>query len=215
MKGFLTKKISRDALEALLREHRSGEYTLDLGCGLGMYRELFPNRVGFDIAPGPAVDVVGDAHALPFPDGTFDRILCTEVLEHLHTPHTAIAEMQRVLKPGGTLILTTPFVFPLHDAPHDYYRYTKYGLKHLFRDWDIIELRPNLSSQKSLAVLLQRVGYQTTLRANALGKFLVFVAARILNALPSLMVEEYGDIKRSAKEKDIFAGGHFLVAKKK
>src|SRR5262249_32402332 len=71
---------------------------------------------------------------LPFADATFERVLCVEVLEHLHDPALAVAEMRRVLAPGGLLLLTTRFAYPLHDEPHDYFRYTVHGLRHLFRD---------------------------------------------------------------------------------
>ena len=130
--GF-TNKMTRERLARFVARCASDAKTLDIGCGGAPYAKYFPNRVGFDHAAGPDVDVVGDAHHLPFQDGEFERILCTEVLEHLLDPAKAIAEMRRVLQPGGMLILTTGFVFPLHDAPHDYWRFTRYGLEHLFR----------------------------------------------------------------------------------
>ena len=73
----------------------------------------------------------------------------------------AIAEMKRVLKPGGKLLLTTRFVFPLHDVPNDYFRFTKYGLQHLLKDgWEIIELEDETSTKDTIAALLQRIGFR-------------------------------------------------------
>ena len=112
--------------------------------------------------------VIGDAQALGIADASFPVILCTEVLEHLPEPQRAIDEMYRVLAPGGTLLLTTRFLFPIHDAPHDYFRFTKYGLRHLLRRFEILELREETDAVGTIAVLLQRLGMQAqTLRAGA------------------------------------------------
>jgi len=119
LKDFLTSKITRNNLGKFVSNNSSNGLTLDLGCGNVYYKKYFPNRIGFDIKSGPGIDVVGDAHHLPFENEKFDVILCTEVLEHLHSPEIAISEMERVLKKGGKLILTTRFIYPLHDIPHD------------------------------------------------------------------------------------------------
>src|SRR4030095_5709220 len=99
-----------------------------------------------------------DAQALGLADAVFDVVLCTEVLEHLPEPQRALDEMFRVLKPSGTLLLTTRFLFPIHDAPHDYFRFTKYGLRYLLRRFEILEVREETDSVGTLAVLLQRLG---------------------------------------------------------
>jgi len=98
IKDFLTKKITRTNLEKFIKKESSDKLTLDLGCANSPYSRYFKNRVGVDIEPGQGVNVTADAHQLPFEDEKFDVILCTEVLEHLHTPHVAISEMNRVLK---------------------------------------------------------------------------------------------------------------------
>jgi SAM-dependent methyltransferase len=114
---------------------------------------IFPNRTTVDIDPARKPDVVADAHALPFPDASFELVLCTEVLEHLVNPPQAIAEMYRVLTPGGTLILTTRFVYPLHDAPHDYFRFTRFGLEKLLEHWSDVSITPELSTMATLGCL--------------------------------------------------------------
>jgi SAM-dependent methyltransferase len=85
-------------------------------------------------------DVLADAHSLPFPEGSFDGILLLEVLEHLRHPAQVVAEASRCLKGGGILAASTPFLYPLHDEPHDFCRLSKYGLEKLFPDsaWDRI-----------------------------------------------------------------------------
>jgi 2-polyprenyl-3-methyl-5-hydroxy-6-metoxy-1,4-benzoquinol methylase len=124
----LHKKITREKKSAFLAKQGSDGKTLDIGSGDKYYAKFFPNLTSVDIDPLRKPDVVASVYQLPFKDGEFDNILCTEVLEHLAEPAAAILEMERVLKPGGKLILTTCFIFPIHDAPGDYFRYTKYGL---------------------------------------------------------------------------------------
>jgi len=211
----LTGKITRERLKSFIVDHANERYTLDIGCANSPYSKYFKNRKGFDIAEGPGVDMVGDAHSLPFKDGEFEQILCTEVLEHLHTPEVAIGEMMRVLKPGGTLLLTTRFIFPIHDAPHDYYRYTKYGLRHLFREWDIVELKEEVTTLETIGVLLQRIGFQTRLRMNFVSKVGIFMFAKVLSMCDWLITKEFGDIKKSKEERGIMTSGYYVVAQKK
>ena len=213
IKDFLTSKITRNKLGSFISGHSSDKLTLDLGCSGSPYSKYFKNRVGFDIKKGEGVDVVGDAHKLPFEDNKFEIILCTEVLEHLHSPDIAISEMRRVLKKDGILILTTRFIFPIHDAPHDYYRYTKYGLKYLFKDWNILELNEEVRTMETFSVLLQRIGYQTKLKANTFVKILVFLFAKLVALTSFLIVKEYGDIKKTTTEKNILTSGYYLVCK--
>ena len=66
------------------------------------------------------------ARRIPFPDGHFDALLCTEVLEHAVAPEALIAEMHRVLRPGGSLVLTVPFAARVHHIPYDFHRFTRY-----------------------------------------------------------------------------------------
>ena len=78
--------------------------------------------------------VVGDAHQLPFSDESFQAVLMEEVLEHCSQPWKAIEEAHRFLVPNGLLLLTTRFLFPIHGAPEDFFRFTFYGIEHLLRD---------------------------------------------------------------------------------
>jgi SAM-dependent methyltransferase len=110
---------------------------LDVGCGKRpyalIYDSLVEQSVGTEVAFSPhgtlAADVINYAENLPFSDQSFDTILCTEVLEHTRRPQQVLQEFARVLKPGGYLLLTVPFMYPVHEAPHDYWRFTNYGLQ--------------------------------------------------------------------------------------
>jgi SAM-dependent methyltransferase len=77
--------------------------------------------------------IVGDACALPLADGAADLILCTEVVEHVFDEHALYRELRRVVRPGGSLVLSSPFVHGLHESPHDYRRPTSAGLVHGLR----------------------------------------------------------------------------------
>jgi SAM-dependent methyltransferase len=110
---------------------------LDLGCGNRRYERLFVHAryVGYDVdTQGARPDVCGHAAALPFRDASFDAALCTQVLEHVTSPADMLLELRRVLAPGGVLILTAPQHWRLHEEPHDYWRFTKYGLQRLLDD---------------------------------------------------------------------------------
>ena len=87
--------------------------------------------VNLDLFPLPGVDVAADAESLPFPGNLFQRVECDAVLEHVRRPEQVMAEIARVLAPGGYLHLVTPFCHPFHEYPKDYRRYTLDGLKEL------------------------------------------------------------------------------------
>ncbi|MGH2920631.1 MAG: class I SAM-dependent methyltransferase, partial [Gaiellaceae bacterium] len=81
---------------------------------------------------------------VPLPDHDADTLLMTSVLEHLEQPERGVAEAFRLLKPGGHLILTAPFIWPIHEAPRDFFRYSPYGLRHLLEEagFEVLEVQP-------------------------------------------------------------------------
>jgi SAM-dependent methyltransferase len=87
--------------------------------------------INLDLVAVPGVDVVADAHLLPFRDEVFQRIECDAVLEHVRSPERVMDEMRRVLAHGGYLHLVTPFCHPFHEYPRDYRRFTPDGLREL------------------------------------------------------------------------------------
>jgi SAM-dependent methyltransferase len=87
-------------------------------------------------------DIIGDSLNIPIKTGMVDILLSTQVIEHATRPLDMIQECHRILKPGGFLILTGPLYWPLHEEPHDYHRFTKYGFENLLRQagfahWEI------------------------------------------------------------------------------
>ncbi len=138
---------------------------LDVGCGSQPYRSrvLSPRTavsayIGLDI-PSPLYsghDVAWDGIALPIRGDGVDHVLATEVLEHCPAPAVVIAEIHRVLRPGGHLFFTVPFLWPLHDVPHDEYRYTPFALERLLRDAGFVDIaiRPLGGWDASLAQMI-------------------------------------------------------------
>ncbi|MCC6177168.1 MAG: class I SAM-dependent methyltransferase [Chloroflexi bacterium] len=163
-KVALSKRLSRHGIDTFLRRELRGVQgvVLDLGAGLRPFASLLPGRViALDHRPRPDVDAIGDAHHLPFGDESFDAIVCTEVFEHLLDPPAAAREIVRVLKPGGRLILTTRFCFPLHDRPADYWRFTPYTLTRLFAPLDPAVV-PQHTAYQTLLVLVVRLVMEPT-----------------------------------------------------
>ncbi len=113
---------------------------LDYGCGGQPYRQLFEGRVekyiGADVAA--AAGIILDIeflpnHQLPLPDASVDTILANQTLEHVPDPSFYLGECRRLLRRGGTLILTAPMQWRHHEVPFDYLRFTRYGLTELLR----------------------------------------------------------------------------------
>ena len=119
-----------------------GSKVLDVGSGLQPYKPLFSHAsyVGIDVESSgrkeheKVADIFFDGTHIPVEDGTFDAVLCTEVLEHAVDPQALMAEMARVLRPGGKLCITVPFIWGLHELPYDFRRFTPNGLAKLVED---------------------------------------------------------------------------------
>jgi SAM-dependent methyltransferase len=114
---------------------------LDIGAGSQKYRPIVENLLikytSCDLPGSPnekSQDFLCDASKLPFKSNSYEFCLHIQVLEHLYLPQISIDEVMRVLKPGGKLLLSTNFLYPIHGEPHDYYRFTKYGLEDLIKN---------------------------------------------------------------------------------
>jgi SAM-dependent methyltransferase len=136
-------------LAPLIRETARGKF-IDLGCGTAPFWPVVIEQVasydGFDLWPrSDKVTLVGDLQRLEMVrDNSYDSAICIEVLEHLPEPMLAIASIQRILKPGGVVVISVPHLSRLHDLPHDYYRFTEYGLRYLLGQGglEVVKLQP-------------------------------------------------------------------------
>jgi SAM-dependent methyltransferase len=132
LKFFPIKRRLRLAFRRLAAP-RLGGRVADLGAGSSPYQKEAPRCtfVGLDWVRTPAVQVVGSTLELPFKGESFDGAMLTETLEHVPDPSRALMEAARILRPGGYLYFTSPQMWPLHYEPHDYFRFTRYGLTRL------------------------------------------------------------------------------------
>ncbi len=145
------------------RDALSGK-VLDVGCGQMPFRHLLPpgaSYTGIDIPGAASFGMAGDAgivefdgRTIPFPDDHFDAILCTEVLEHAQQPEALIAEMHRVLRPGGSALLTVPFSARVHHIPYDFHRFTRYRLTQLFEHFGHVHVEER---GNDLAVIANKI----------------------------------------------------------
>jgi SAM-dependent methyltransferase len=137
-----------DAVAGFAASLAPGARLLDAGAGEGNYKHYFAMQryCGIDLAVGDAawdysrLDVTGDLLNLPFRDRTFDASLNVVTLEHVREPARVVAELARTLAPGGRLLLIVPHEWEEHQQPHDYYRYTRYGLEYLLRQAGMSEI---------------------------------------------------------------------------
>jgi len=137
-----------DALKSFAGSLLDDAPVLDAGAGEGQYKRCFARQryVGVDLAVGDAawnysaLDVRGDLASLPFGAGAFDAAINIVTLEHVLHPGRVLCEMARVLKPGARLLLVAPLEWEEHQQPHDYYRFTRYGLRHLLTEAGYVEL---------------------------------------------------------------------------
>jgi len=136
----------------------AGGRILEAGAGASPFKYLLRKRgdevVTLDVEDRQGgVDILGDIQDMhEVESSSIDTILCTQVLEHVRSPSRAFTEMARVLKPGGVLILSAPHLSMIHEAPHDYFRFTNYGLAALCLDSGFAE--PQIRSTSGLLAFL-------------------------------------------------------------
>jgi SAM-dependent methyltransferase len=144
--NWLVYNIGDFSLEKYIPYYKGVMY--DLGSGESAYKDFFLQHVDKYIAVDWAeslhdlrADVFADLNnPLPIESNTANTVISLSVLEHLHSPRIFLGEAYRILKKGGLMILQVPFQWHVHEAPHDYFRYTPYGLKYLFEDAGFVDI---------------------------------------------------------------------------
>ncbi len=200
------------------RRHAHGRL-LDVGCGWRPFDALFQRQVdrslGVDLPSSRFLgtrppDAYARGEALPFRAGSMDTVLGISVLTYFPEPAALIAEAHRVLKPGGTLLLEFTQMAPLHDEPHDYFRFTRYGAAHLLAQagFEPLEFIP-------IGGLMSRVGLSAIAALNRINRgplrVITEIPVRILYVV--LQVLFAGLDRLFFDPREVLA--HLVVARKK
>lgn len=156
-----------------------GGALLDIGCGDKPYHELFhvDRYIGIEVPVSghdplaKNADLFFDGKSLPFRSNSIDYIFCSEVLEHVFEPELFMKEIYRVLKEGGLLLLTVPFVWDEHEVPFDYCRYTSFGIRHLLEK-KYFHILSQVKSGSSISCIFQLIGSQGATLLTSKNKYL-------------------------------------------
>lgn len=196
---YFARRGLRDGLSEFLPGF-SGE-VLDVGCGRKPYRDLVSaNRyVGVDVDTHTtrvlgAADVFYDGRKLPFQDGSFDAVICSQVLEHVFFAEAFLAEIYRVLRPGGQLLLATPLVWDEHEQPHDFARYSSFGIRDLLirTGFQITAQRKTCADFRVIVQLATAYLYKITVtrntRYNRLTQLLLIAPVNLLGAMVAFLL---------------------------
>ena len=209
------------------RDTAPGMLVLDAGAGTQPYRDLFAHAT-YESCDFEAVakayapsTYVCDLRAIPVADGRFDRIILNQVLEHLPDPAAVLTELNRVMKPGAKIICTCPLFYEEHEQPYDFYRYTQFGLRHLFATTGF-----TVETLDWMEGYFGTVGYQFSTMARHLPRrspaglttaqrLLVWPVVRALAALSNRLARMFWTLDRQAKVTDSgFPKNYVVVARK-
>jgi len=194
-----------------------GEKLLDVGCGTKPYKELFDveqyDGLEYDTPEnraGKRAEYFYDGKTFPFKNEFYDHVISNEVLEHVFNPDEFLKELNRVLKMDGRLLLTVPFVWDEHEQPHDFARYTSFGIKFLLdkHGFEIIEFRKSVNDLGVVFQLLNDYIYKKLIkRGKRKNRLLVNVLCSIFNILGAILV------KITPKNDDLYLD-NIVLAKK-
>ncbi len=202
--------------ELHLRDHVKGKL-IDLGCGkvplYDAYKAYITECTCTDWAntkhTNPYVDQTCDLNdPLPFATESFHTVILSDVLEHIAKPDQLWLEMYRILKPGGKVILNVPFLYKLHEVPHDYFRYSKYALQNF------------ATGSGFKIILLQEIGGLPEVITDLVSKLVSSipivgkVGAMLIQETNSFLLRTKPGKSLSLKTRDLYPLGYFVVAAK-
>ena len=192
--------------------------TLDVGCGQKPYEKLFNSSpyIGLEIDTVEnrrikKADYFYDGKTFPFQNDEFDSIIVNEVFEHVFNPVDFLNEIHRVLKPGGTLLMTVPFIWDEHEQPNDYARYTSFGLQHILEKsgFEVIEHRKSMGDIRVIFQLLNCYIYKKTVTKNIWTN--LFITVFLMSPL-NIMGELLSKVLQ--KNDDLYLDNVILLKKK-
>jgi SAM-dependent methyltransferase len=195
-------------------ERSDGARVLDVGSGVKPYFPFFEpyakEFVSVDIE-NPAADLQGAVEDLPVPDGSFDVVICNQVLEHCADPAQAVRELRRVVAPGGRVLASTHGVQVYHPAPDDLWRWTHAGLERLFADngdWRSVTVTPSSGTTACVGMLISIYVEQAAKRARLqpVGRAVIAGVNRAARA-----IDRRSEVLRSTRPGTIHANYHVVA----
>jgi SAM-dependent methyltransferase len=172
--NYLVLSNRRERMRDFFASRKRVGKVLDVGAQYCPYYPFFSEKCdsysSLDVVPTEMVDIVCDAEEMPIEDASYDLVLCTQVLEHCSRPERIVSECHRVLKPGGTFIVTVPSIYPVHGYPADNWRFMPDGLRYLLRSFSKVEILGELDFAESFATVICQYGLVITGRLGRLGR---------------------------------------------
>ena len=206
-----------DAVKAFAGSLAPNARVLDAGAGEGQYKTSFEKQryVGVDLGVGDAawdysrLDAIADLTALPFAGGAFDAALHIVTIEHLREPGCALREIGRTLARGAPILIAAPHEWEVHQAPHDYFRFTRFGLAHLLEKagFEVLEMR---AAGGYFRLLARRLLNGLQFFAGGI-RWLMFVPAALVLVPPALILPLLDGLDRDRN----FTVGYICVARKR
>lgn len=198
-------------------EHAKG-LLLDLGCGkvpfYGIYKDYINDVICVDwaevVQENPFIDKICDLNKpLPFENETFDTILMSDVLEHIRYPEALMQEIARILKKDGKLLMNVPFLYNLHDEPHDYFRYTRYALQGFCADAGLTIL--HLQASGGVPEVLAAIFIKNGLAIPYIGKPLTWLFQSFMQFFLQTKIAK----SLTYKTQEVFPLSYQLIAQKR
>lgn len=157
---YISHKLHLESMQSIA--NKVSGIVLDVGCGIKPYKKMFnlaTKYYGIELTTysedHKEIDWYADGYNLPFENNTFDTIMLLQVLAHIPEPRIFLKELARVIKPDGRIVISTPQTWGLHEIPHDYYRFTPFGLKYLCESIGLTT-EVKIKTNGSVATLTQR-----------------------------------------------------------
>jgi len=210
IKKFSRKNLYTGMKEQLKKELKKDKKTiLNIGSG-GEVAEIIKKfnfnliQIDIDIKRNPDF-VLSIENMNKIKDNSIDIICCMEVLEHVENPWKGIEECHRVLKKGARFIGSTPFIFPIHDEPYDFYRYTKFGIKKIFHKFNSLKIKERNSYFESVNVLVLRSYFNKQKYEKII--FLILIPLFLVSLIPMFILSHLFKLKNATT-------GYFFTCKK-
>ena len=221
-KGTAWRRSNWKFLNAAVGKLPSEARILDVGAGHGDFADIFSGRNYFslDIVPYPEVDLVADLGEVnPFKAGAFDSVVLMNVLEHVYESRGLLSSISQIVKPGGSMIITVPFLLKVHQPPFDFHRYTPYAIEKMADEagFYVESLQgyynPQYLLNESLGNAWQySIASQSSLQ-RTVAKGLVFMIQRLVNALGR--VTRKGFLDSYSSQPNPAPVGYLVVLRKK